>query len=1450
MAKLNCILKAQKTQRQVIFIHGLCGDYKKTWENSNGDLWIKWLADDIADTSIWSISYKSAFLSLDTGMGLIDRSNNIYSLISAEQALQIGEIILIGHSLGGLIIKQMIRIDYEKKLFKNRVSKVAFIATPHLGSSSASIVSKKGFNLVKFIPFIKPTFIIDSLVRNDEDLHDLNRWYKDYTSKSKNINHLILCETQKTYIFFSIVKRDSADPWLDERAILVDANHITISKPTSRDSEVYILILDFINKEVPPRIYSIQWFKNYVKKQIDNLGDRYIPDAHVSLPIANKVNALRLNAEFYKKFEDKTSKLIADYIKVFPDNTEFEEILSFIPSQNTNILDKFHIEKILELINNAKNALIQKLQTPSLNNTKQAEIKSVLTGLSSYCKYIKSIEIQILSNPIVLLKGEAGIGKSHFLADLVSSKFDNNQLSLFFLGQQFTENKDPFCKIKELLEIDDNTEVFLKNLNDLAIYNNSKILIAIDALNEGNGKDIWNKHLAGFINQITQYQGLLFIASIRNEYEYLLFKNHTTLKSKFIIIEHSGFSETPDLAIKTYFDYYKISYDSLPILNQEFSNPLFLQLLCRGFKETKINFSTLTLTEVYQNYFKRLNSELSEKIDISESINILNSILKKIARYRIEKNNFSNLVPIIEIKSLLEEFESKYTNFYILDYIISLGIVTKEVLYNNEEYIRITYEKLDDYLCAQVSYEEIQKLGLDRFRIDYTNIKSIPSILEMFAIILADENSYEIFEIFSDSNDVDSITRSFLRSLKWRNATSISKKVVSYINILPSWEYFECFFESLLFLSTKENHPFNSNFIFEIYSKMKMSERDSLFIPIYDTYFNYGNIAIQNFFNSCNQILSLPHSSEKRILAGQFIAMFLNTPNNKLRNNASRILKKLLVGNIEELIFLLKKYKNIDDPYIYERLYAVAFGCIVEEVNPDKIKELAEYVFDTVFNSEKVSPNILVRDYAKNVVEYASCKLDDFDRDIKKIYPPHTSEFPAIPCDNDIEKYNFSSDECSENRLLCAQMSIIHSMNSSFGDFGRYIFQSYFNKFISASADLEIESLYKIALKKVFDFGYAPRLHGNYDNNIEIGRSRDIGYERIGKKYQWLALYELASQVSDNYKMLIGFNWNKDTIFCQGSFEPNIRRFDPTLSIGKNQTTEVPEEIFEMPEISPEEWIYNYKNLPELNELLEIEINNKSYVLLNGNYTWEEETIQATNSYSAESRKNLWIHPMSYIVNSEDYDYFISELKDKNFWGRWLTEHIELYNVYSKEFYWSSTYNFVTDDIYQERNYTENEIVTAVNQPLASEWVNITEDMGSIKITEHKVLIPVAEYITERSGDKNEDGDSIDFYKPCKDIFETLKLKYGDANSILYNENGDVICFDSSEYLGKKIGFFIEKEHLFKYLKDKNYKIFWCIMGEKNVYTSRPSLPIINISGLGEYIDDKFVGKLNLIKDK
>ena len=303
MADLFPIAKARGPKTAaVIFFHGLGGDAHGTWSADPKDkasLWPAWLAQDIEGLSVYSVGYEASVSGWNgSAMELTDRAANVLNLLLVNPDLGAGELILVGHSLGGLVIKQVLRKaadeaveSAEASSFVERVRKVAFLATPHAGADLAG----RGDQLRVLF---RPSAAMRSLIRNDSHLGDLNLWYRRWARKH-GIDHLILTETKTTSLFGMIVKPDSSDPGLSSDPIPIDTDHVDIAKPVNRESEVYQLVLNFIKRHTERPV-------SHEERKIDAVKD----DTQ-----AIRENVDRLTAELSMSVADREA-LVGDLAKV------------------------------------------------------------------------------------------------------------------------------------------------------------------------------------------------------------------------------------------------------------------------------------------------------------------------------------------------------------------------------------------------------------------------------------------------------------------------------------------------------------------------------------------------------------------------------------------------------------------------------------------------------------------------------------------------------------------------------------------------------------------------------------------------------------------------------------------------------------------------------------------------------------------------------------------------------------------------------------------------------------------------------------------------------------------------------------------------------------------------------------------------------------------------------
>jgi hypothetical protein len=236
----------------VVFVHGLNGDPKEYWQRDGrpDTFWPGWIAEDaeFASLGIWCMGYQAAAFQWKGGaMPLEVRATNALDLLD-QNGIGQRPIVFVTHSLGGLLIKQMLRNakDFRKPAWKSIATHtrgIAFISTPHAGSNLATYVTYLGW-------LLRASVSVEDLRTNEPHLTNLNLWFRQNVGFSDSdelpIRSLVYYEEQKTrwrafrLLGAIVVDRTSADPGLkDVIPVGLDADHRSIHRPASKSDQLY-----------------------------------------------------------------------------------------------------------------------------------------------------------------------------------------------------------------------------------------------------------------------------------------------------------------------------------------------------------------------------------------------------------------------------------------------------------------------------------------------------------------------------------------------------------------------------------------------------------------------------------------------------------------------------------------------------------------------------------------------------------------------------------------------------------------------------------------------------------------------------------------------------------------------------------------------------------------------------------------------------------------------------------------------------------------------------------------------------------------------------------------------------------------------------------------------------------------------------------------------------------
>lgn len=1195
-----------------------------------------------------------------------------------------------------------------------------------------------------------------------------------------------------------------------------------------------------------------EWFDTNLKTALEDLEPRYISGFNVDTEIQNYFEL--------KYMSDEMFSILTNYL------LEWNKSLKYIYLKDANIESvKIKIRK-LSLPNKKKldeifgwyklfiserdnlKILLEECNKELTSSTNDKQKNDILEKKRDIYKVLNIIEetnllnnqlFKSLKSNVLFIEGDAGIGKSHLLGYEAEKHGNSYNRTILLLGQKIIGNNSPLEQIKEQLNTSLSIDDLFNTLEGMGEIDNSNTIIMIDALNESAHYTIWKNYLNALVSKILQYKHIKLIATIRSTYVNQIFSNAIQCKitnKEIYLIKHIGFEGAIDEAITKFFEFYKIPVDTLSYLGYSFTNPLFLKIYCTAYTHKNKGIGSKSLDNIFNQYIREEEIKIKEKLNIDDNYPYCRKILENLAKYLYKNQSTSiNIEKLFEINNTIPNYDKIIPQMQKSKLLISY-------IYDDIENIYFGYERICDFYIAKIivnkfsNYNDLKNFLIqDLLKLNQHNhlIRyNAPGVFSALSMLVNEKFDEEILSIIDKTNIIEyekqQLVQEYINNLSFRDDEKINKDKLLHAleNNITTNYLLETFYNALITLSGRLKNPLNAYYLHQKLKQLAINKRDAC----WTIFINH------NYEENC-QLFHIVNYFEKNLFVGDYntkklysilLTWILPSTNRKLRDRVSRCITNIFKNNYALMSEVLEMFYDVNDPYIIQRLYGIIYGAVLKsDINIKELTKLSSKIYQYIFDSKNVYPDILLRDYALNTIEYAKYLNCPISFDIEKCRPPYNSkQIPII--DNSIEDY-FSFDGKNYTGANSIKSSLTPNINGGYGDFGRYVFESALSNF----EGIDIYNLYLYALYLIKnELGYTNELFSNYDRNIQrlegYGRHNTSKIERIGKKYQWISFYKILALVSDNYKLSKKYSDCTSDKYL-GSWNPYVRDFDPTLDLVSSSRIYDCNICLNQPIYNNwgdnDNWVNNKDDVINFKDLIFLKDNKEEEWI----YLYGHLKEQNSRNYE-EDYKEVWRMVSAYVIKSEKYIPFINKLKVKPLWGRWFPESGDRYNIFSREYCWSPAYKDEYSDTSFDVEIDTGKTIKRTMTIPKYEFIEDTSSEGEFfkYIKSREETFTYDEHIREKIGSVKplwnsflweEEYDyskeeSVGVYFPSQEIIESLNLTQKE-NGIFYCE-GEMVAADFSLIKGKTAGLYIKKSYLNKFLKDKNYKIFWVCIGEKN----------------------------------
>ena len=930
----------------------------------------------------------------------------------------------------------------------------------------------------------------------------------------------------------------------------------------------------------------------------------------------------------------------------------------------------------------------------------------------------------------MLLLGAAGSGKTHGVCDAAVRRLEDGRFSLVLFGHDFRGEPEPWTRVRERLGLPPTLgrDGLLDALNSAAEASGNLLIIWIDAINETKPLRYWREQLLPFAEAVQRRPFLRLCATCRTS-----FTAHCIPETdRLFRAEHQGFAGIEREACQAFFAHYDLEPPVTPILQPELANPLYLRLVCetlqaKGLKRLPTGWTGLaTAIEAFLN---EKNRRFAHEHETTAGAAVVSRALCGVAREIAEQG-----VTALDWSTAEDVIRDRIVNptaSHVLDWLVREDLLIDEAPHSAdaldaESVVRPAFERLGDFLIAQ---EVLSRLGTQDFNSACDDGPLTPflgsedavanneGVVSAISILIPEEfvKGTELPDLFPKGSLRTSVLKIAVSSFPWRHPSSFTSASARIIrDALATDDFAFQAMDAALAVSWQEC-AIDAKWTHALLQGKPMAARDAFWCGyLHKRYEELGPVN-----RLINAAFELPLDQVNPSIAerwGTMLLWFTAAADLRVKDTATRAATAVLRCHPDAVASVVQRMLEVDDDAVRERTLLVGFGACTLTRDASAIADLCRVLIDLLGYDPGSFHNALIRDHTRCISELAHLVGEDgVAENIATLLDGLESPWPLkLPSDEQIKSWDDLpklAHSCLHDDFFIYSMGCLREWKGdvSKAEMGKWILR-----------------------RIVEDFRYAGSGCERYDQYMlgsqGGGRGKPTWAERIGKKYQWIAMFQLAARLSDHVPP------KRSDYGPELLREPLIlleeRKLDPTLphDIGSRDDDDdawwIPITV-DVTATAPENhstWVQANADIPSFSALLEpVSRDGKQWRILVGYTRWGRRRDDAPY-------RQMWMIIQGYLVDPECVEPAFACLERRNFFGRWMPEGASWLYGFAGEFPWGPSYNTEPEDYHsgggsgQDLPYA----FTPVWNEVVAEWEYDASMQGSrnIHVPGRKLLEP------------------------------------------------------------------------------------------------------------------------------